>query len=82
MISDEILEKFEAVIEEYERDKFTDAEREILHHMIDLWKAFEIFGKVANVLRNILIYLAGFLMLWLLPTEHLLKTVKKFFGFY
>ena len=44
--------------------------------------AFEIFGKVANVLRNILIYLAGFLMLWLLPTEHLLKTVKKFFGFY
>lgn len=74
------LEKFQLVIDEYERDKFTQDEIEVLHHMIKLWEAFEVLGKVANIGRNVIIYLAGILILWFTPFDVIIKAAKKAMG--
>lgn len=56
---DKAITRIQTIIEEYERDKFDDAELEILHKMIELYKAFGVFGRVANVIRNVCIYVGG-----------------------
>ena len=77
---DDPIIKIQAVIDEYEKDKFSPEEKAILHQMIDLWEAFQVLGKVANVARNVFIWLAGFALLWFFPLEETIKIVKKYFG--
>lgn len=77
---EELVKKIEEIIETQEKERFTDEERAILHKMIDLWKAFNIFGRVANVIRNILIYLAAMIGLWFTFSEYLAKYLKHLLG--
>lgn len=74
------IEKLQQIIDTYEKDKFTEDELTILHRMIDLWKAFEILGMVANTGRNIAIWVAGFTLLWFTPFEQIIKAVRKMVG--
>jgi hypothetical protein len=74
------IEKLQEVIDTYEKDRFDADELVILHRMIDLWKAFEVLGKVANFGRGVVIWVAGFTLLWFTPFEQIVKVIKKYFG--
>ena len=76
----ELVKKIEEIIETQEKERFTEEERQILHKMIDLWKAFDVFGRVANGIRNILIYLAALIGLLFTFSEYLSKYLKHLLG--
>jgi hypothetical protein len=75
------LDKFENLIDRIEKENFSADELIILHRMIDLWKAFEIFGRVANTSRTIIIWVAAIIVLWAMPFDNIMKALRKFFGF-
>ena len=75
----ETFRKIQEALDQW--DSFTEHDRVALRKMIDLWRTFEILGKVANIARNVIIYLAFLFMVWYMPFEDTLKVVKKFFGF-
>lgn len=75
------IEKLQSVLDIYEKDKFTPEELTILHRMIDLWKAFEMLGKVADTGRNVVIWVAGLAFLWFTPFDQVVKGLKKMIGF-
>ena len=74
------LEKIQAIVDDLEKDKFTPEESAIIHKMIALWEAFEVFGSIANVVRNVLIWVAVFLTLWYAPAHTFFKTIKQLLG--
>lgn len=76
----ETLEKLQAIIDNYERERLTDKDIEIIHKMIELWKAFEVMGRVAGFARNVAIWVAAFIILWFAPMENIVKAIKKWVG--
>jgi hypothetical protein len=77
---DVIVAKLQDIIDNYEKDKFTEDELTVLHKMIELWMAFEVMGQVAGVARNVFIWVAGFTLLWFTPLEQIVKSIRKLVG--
>ena len=78
---DVVIAKLQAIIDDYERDKFSEDELSVLHRMIDLWQAFEVLGQDADFARNVFIWVAGFTLLWFMPLADSVKVIKRYLGF-